>query len=258
MYIRTSTIIPRLRYHIGRQEASGLAGSLSVIVLMIMICSHAPLAAQTAPDTMRVVVGDPEGGDTMWLPVPGHLWRLFSTDTTDITRRQTPLHRLRTTVTLDHPMIRDYLDSLQNTPEAIMRRNLAMDPSLWRPTDADRARRDDDIKRSQGWDQIYQNIPRVGFSIPLSSIGRALGLVEDVTPRIKYTLLATDNVTVKVYDLMARTVAVMVDGVQSPGEYRMDWNMRDDNGHRVSSGDYVAEVVVGGKRLMLRKRIEVP
>ena len=168
-----------------------------------------------------------------------------------------PLWLLRETLERDHAAIRAYLDSLDNTPLAIMRRNLAMNPRDWMPTAADRARREEDIRRSQGWDLIYQNIPRVGVSVPLRSIGQSLGLVEDVSPKIYYTLLHTDSVSVRVYDITSRLVVVLVDGVQSPGEYRFDWDMLDAGGKRVSAGDYFAEVIVG-KKLVLRKRIEVP
>ncbi len=155
-------------------------------------------------------------------------------------------------------MLRAFLDSLATTPLAIMRRNLAMNPRDWMPTAADRARREEDIRRSQGWDMIYRhNVPRIGVSVPLSSIGQALGLVEDVSPRISYTLLRTDSVSVRVYDLTSRLVAILVEGAQSPGEYRFDWDMNNSMGTRVAAGDYVTEVIVG-KRLVLRKRIVVP
>jgi len=170
----------------------------------------------------------------------------------------TPLGVLREVLARDHAMLRAFLDSLANTPLAIMRRNLAMNPRDWMPTEADRARREEDIRRSQGWDMIYRhNVPRIGVSVPLSSIGQALGLVEDVSPRISYTLLRTDSVSVRVYDLTSRLVGILVDGVQSPGEYRFDWDMNNSMGTRVAAGDYVAEVIVG-KRLVLRKRIVVP
>jgi len=170
---------------------------------------------------------------------------------------RTPIERLRETIRRDSAALRAYMDSLANTPEARMRRNLAMNPSEWMPSAADRARRDEDIKQSQSFDMIHQNIPRAGVSMSLQAIGRALGLIEDVTPRIEYTLRRTDSVSVKVYDLTARIVRVITNGVQSPGVYSFDWDMLDNVGHRVVAGDYIAEVVVN-RRLVLRKRIEVP
>ena len=98
--------------------------------------------------------------------------------------------RLRDAVKRDSILISQYLDSLRSTPQERMRRALTFSPSEWKPTEADRARRAEEIWRSQGFDKIFGNIPRVQLmSVPL--------------------------------------------------------------------GHYVAEVVVG-RRLVLRKRIEVP
>lgn len=166
--------------------------------------------------------------------------------------------RLVDVVKRDSVLISGWLDSLRNTPEARMKRALTLAPSDWMPTAADRARHADELWRAQGFDKIFQNIPRVNLvSVPMGAIWRALGIIEDVTPRIKYTLLRTDSVSVRVYNLQAELVAVVVDGSQRPGVYDFNWNMLGSDGKRVSYGDYIAEVVVG-QRLLLRKRIEVP
>ncbi|HVZ38422.1 MAG TPA: FlgD immunoglobulin-like domain containing protein [Candidatus Kapabacteria bacterium] len=170
-------------------------------------------------------------------------------------------YRLRERIHGDSLALHRYLDSLDNTRMAIMRRNLTFSSKDWLPTAADRARRDDEIKRSQGWDKVFTNSTRVGFSTPIQGILRAVGLIEDVTPRIAYTLMHTTRVEVTVYDLQAHTVAVLVNDVQSPGEYKFDWNLLDSSGARVETGDYIAEVIANdpdGRKLLLRKRIEVP
>lgn len=171
-------------------------------------------------------------------------------------------YRLRERIHSDSLALHHYLDSLDNTRMAIMRRNLTFSSKDWLPSAAERAKRDDEIKRSQGWDKVFTNSTRVGFSTPLQGIFRALGLIEDVTPRITYTLMRTTKVEVTIYDLQARTVAVLVNDVQSPGEYKFDWNLLDSNNVRVETGDYIGEVVAsdaeGKKQLLLRKRIEVP
>jgi hypothetical protein len=139
-----------------------------------------------------------------------------------------------------------------------MRRNLTLTMRDWMPTARDRQRRADDIARAQDRGFLYRDIPRVQlFSIPMSSIGVALGIDEDVTPKINYTLMATEPVTVKVYGLDATLVTTLVEGVQSPGVYKLVWDFKDAYGIRVPFGNYVAEVMAGG-RLLLRKRIEVP
>lgn len=166
--------------------------------------------------------------------------------------------RLRDAVKRDSILISQYLDSLRSTPQERMRRALTFSPSEWKPTEADRARRAEEIWRSQGFDKIFGNIPRVQLmSVPLGAIAAALGLTEDVSPRIKYTILATDSVSVIVYNTEADTIRVIVNGLQRPGVYDFNWDMNGGDGHRVPLGHYVAEVVVG-RRLVLRKRIEVP
>ena len=84
------------------------------------------------------------------------------------------MQRLRETIRRDSALVRAYLDSLANTPLGRMRRNLAMNPRDWMPSAADARRRDDEIKNSQSWDDIHQNIPRAGVSVPLQAIGRAV------------------------------------------------------------------------------------
>ena len=151
-----------------------------------------------------------------------------------------------------------YLDSLHNTRAAIMQRNMALTMRDWMPTERDRLMRSEDIARAQDRGFLYNDIPRVQlFSISTAAIGVALGLDEDVTPKINYTLTSTQVVSVKVYSLDAALVATMVEGVQSPGVYKLVWDFKDINGIRVPYGNYVAEVMAGS-RLLLRKRIEVP
>jgi hypothetical protein len=151
-----------------------------------------------------------------------------------------------------------YVDSLENTPIARMRRNLTFTMSDWMPSRADSLRRVEDLYRALDHDFLYPDHPRVPlFSFSPSQVLMALGITEDVTPRIKYTLTSTQPVTVKVYDLEADLVATLVDEVQAPGIYTMTWNFKDSTGNRVRFGDYIAEVM-GGTQLLLRKRIVAP
>jgi hypothetical protein len=199
------------------------------------------------------------GRDTLKMTLPGQFQLPDSVRDLELfMMRLSPLTRLLVRIRRDSLLLHLYIDSLDNTPQAIMRRNLTFNSKDWMPTAADRARREEDIARSQDWGNVYKNIPRAGISIPLRSIGQALGLVEDVSPRVRYTLMRTEAVAVRVYDLEANLVATLVDGVQPPGEYSFDWDFNDSSGHRVHYGDYIVEVVAEGTRLLLRKRVEVP
>jgi hypothetical protein len=164
---------------------------------------------------------------------------------------------LREDARLDSLDLVHLLDSLENTPQARMRRNLAMAPSDWMPTKAERDAREADLRRAMDMDFVFPHSYVPLFGISTGAVFRALGLIEDVTPRITYTLLKTEPVTVKIYDLEAQLVATLVDGPQRAGVYDFQWDLTDAAGVRVPYGNYVAEVIVGG-RMVLRKRIEAP
>jgi len=64
-------------------------------------------------------------------------------------------------------------------------------------------------------------------------------------------------VTLRIYDVLARPVRTLVDGVQPPGYYRVLWDGRDDEGRNVTTGLYFARLRVGefstwGKLMLLR------
>jgi FlgD Ig-like domain len=226
---------------------------MALLAALAGMDAHAQPGTSTRRDSVRT------GKDTSDIPLPGQFQLPDSVRDLEIfMMRLSPLTRLWARIRRDSLLLNLYLDSLDNTPQAIMKRNLAFNPMDWMPTAADRARREEDIQRSQDWGNVYKNIPRAGVSIPLKSIGQALGLVEDVSPRIHYVLMRTEEVSVRVYDLESKLVAVLVNGVQPPGEYSFDWDFRDSNGLRVHYGDYIVEVIAERTRLLLRKRVEVP
>lgn len=58
------------------------------------------------------------------------------------------------------------------------------------------------------------------------------------TTTIRFRVAAAEHVTLKVYDLLGREVAVLVDRFASPGVYSVEWNGRDGAGQSVPSGVY--------------------
>jgi len=177
-----------------------------------------------------------------------------------IEERLTPVWRLRLALLLDSARLTALFDSLGTTPRARIRALMAgITQKDYTPTAQERAARDQMIRNSVNYDQLFGNIPRIGLiSAPLSAIGRFLGITEDVTPRIRYRLTQTSRVTVRVYSLTSDHIATIVDDVQGAGEYIYDWNLKTSAGIPAPSGDYIAEVLAGGSRLLLIKRIEVP
>jgi hypothetical protein len=102
---------------------------------------------------------------------------------------------------------------------------------------------------------VYTHTPLVG-GINLRSIGLFLGLVDDVSPEISYTLTITADVEIVIFSVSAVAIAKIFEGTQKPGKYSFFWNGKDDSGKKASSGDYIAEVRIGQKQYV-RKRIVI-
>jgi hypothetical protein len=228
-----------------------LRASRCALLVALLVAATAAAHAQTGGTPQQGRREQPSG-DTTYAP-----GAIRPRDTTP--RPDTPYGtaRLREELRLDSLELVWLLDSLADTPQARMRRNLAMGPDDWRPTRADRAAREAELRRAMDMDFVFPNSYIQLFGISTGAVFRALGLVEDVTPKIKYTLERTEAVTVKIYNLEAELVATLVNGPQRPGVYDFEWDFLDAEGARVPYGNYVAEVIVGG-RLVMRKRIEAP
>lgn len=93
--------------------------------------------------------------------------------------------------------------------------------------------------------------------VRMNDIYRFLGLTEDVSPRIVYTVDAPMQVEIVIYSTQALVIATIFRGIQPAGRYEVTWNGMDDTGRFVANGDYVAEVRLGTERLQ-RKRIVWP
>ncbi|MFP4528342.1 MAG: FlgD immunoglobulin-like domain containing protein [Candidatus Kapaibacterium sp.] len=96
-----------------------------------------------------------------------------------------------------------------------------------------------------------------GAKISMGAIGQFLGISEDVSPRIRYTLEHPSEVEVVIYSYDATVIRTLFKGQQPAGAYELDWNLRSDEGRRMPSGDYIGEVRIGKSRYV-RKRIQIP
>ena len=72
---------------------------------------------------------------------------------------------------------------------------------------------------------------------------------------ISYSVGAEGPVSLKVYDLTGREITTLINQVQGPGNYRVEWDGRDNHGSMVSSGTYFYRMVSGsfsdGKKLIV-------
>lgn len=82
------------------------------------------------------------------------------------------------------------------------------------------------------------------------------GLVEDVSPKIQYSIDYSTNVEVVVYSISSAVVATLFKGLQPPGNYTLTWNGRNQEGRLMPPGDYIAEVRIGNDKYT-RKRIVI-
>jgi alpha-D-xyloside xylohydrolase len=61
--------------------------------------------------------------------------------------------------------------------------------------------------------------------------------------KISYSTLHRNHVTIKIYDLLGREVAVLVDQLKEPGSYTIDWNANNCSSgvylYRLQAGDFV-------------------
>ncbi len=64
---------------------------------------------------------------------------------------------------------------------------------------------------------------------------------------IRYRLPEADNVTLKIIDLLGRTVRSLVNGYQSAGENSVVWDGKDERGNPAGSGVYIYTLETGGK-----------
>lgn len=214
--------------------------SAAILLVLAALVFSGPVEAVAQPSQPKT------GGDTLELPIPGGL-RLPDAS----------LPPLRIILRADSLWLIALMDSLDRTTHELMRRNLMMAPSDWMPTEAEKRAREQEIWNAMGMNEIHRGRYVPLFSANLNSLMMSIGVVEDVTPRIKYELDHTSAVTVVIYTMDAQRVVTLVSGSHPPGVYDFEWDFRDENGTRVPYGSYIAEVIVD-RVMVMRKRILVP
>ena len=145
-------------------------------------------------------------------------------------------------------------------PLNIMTHNIDnIPPELYIPTGKELVRHQYNIAMSQqtGLPAAIPVTPGAGLQMPLSAIGAFLGIGEDVSPELSYTLETSSDVEIVIYSVQALVIKTLLKARQFPGKYNLTWDARNDVGNRVPPGDYVAEIRIGKERV-IRKRIIIP
>lgn len=139
-----------------------------------------------------------------------------------------------------------------------IRANMTIPPEFLVPSPQERTQRELNIARSMYVPGVLLVPMGTGnLQVTFGDIAKVFGLEEDVSPRIRYVVDETIEVTIVIYSSSAVQVATLFNGIQPPGAYEIVWNGRDDGNGGVGAGDYIAEVRLGSLKLM-RKRIVWP
>ena len=69
---------------------------------------------------------------------------------------------------------------------------------------------------------------------------------------IRFTLPEEGQVTLKVYDLMGREVATLVNGYIEPGYHQVVWNGKTASGHDVPTGIYIARLITPAATMSIK------
>lgn len=148
--------------------------------------------------------------------------------------------------------------TLRNNPWAAAQKNLAEIPDeYYQPSGNEIILHQDEIMASQ-YIPGFNNWPQYngGFSMPLSAIGSFLGIKEDVSPTINFSLDFADEVEIVVYSVQAVVISTVFSGRLTAGSYTRTWNGRNDDGKKMPKGDYIIEVRIGKSRY-IRKRVKL-
>ncbi len=110
-----------------------------------------------------------------------------------------------------------------------------------------------DVKGIEGARTLFETGP-----IGCQPVATCLGLNRpnpfNPVTSIAYNIGQSSRVSLAVYDVSGKKVAVLAEGVEEPGEHIAVWDGTDDQGRRVSSGVYFARLEVG-KKVFNRKMI---
>ena len=134
---------------------------------------------------------------------------------------------------------------IQDSPWMIARRNLASIPREYFDADPVEVVQRQTMIQDAQYVPFVQTIPRNAFVMDLVDIGKLLGILEDTSPTLKYTIDYASDVQIVIYSVNAKVVATILSGMQTPGNYKRTWNGRDDNGKMLPKGDYIGEIRIG-------------
>ncbi len=61
----------------------------------------------------------------------------------------------------------------------------------------------------------------------------------------RYQLAGNQKASLKIYNTLGQLVKTLIDEVQGPGNYRVEWDGSDNRGRKAASGVYFYRLVAG-------------
>ncbi len=142
-------------------------------------------------------------------------------------------------------ILQDFAESDQ--PYETIYENMQI-PSEWlEPTNVEIAQRETMLMNAFNVPFVKTYVPGAGL-ISVGQIATFLGLVEDTSPNIVFSLDAAVKVEIVIYSTNAQVVRTIYRGTLTPGSHRYVWDGKSDEGLSLPPGDYVAEVRIGGNK----------
>jgi hypothetical protein len=98
-------------------------------------------------------------------------------------------------------------------------------------------------------------IQPVGTEIPLKfELSQNYPNPFNPSTKINFALPKAENVTLKIFDITGRVVAVLINQKMEAGKYIVDWHGLDENNQQVASGVYFYQIVAG-QNILTKKMI---
>lgn len=225
----------------------------SAVAVVIALCGGVYAGAQSRTDTSRVRQNVPGEITTRYSPAQDSAYKLaLQAPVSGRVRFAADVRALAYTIET-----RSRVMEQESAWEAIAR-TMNVPASIYAPTPQEIVQNRIHIANAMYVPNILMYPMGTGnMQVNLNDIGKMLGLTEDVSPKIRYAVDETTEITIVIYSTQARIVTSLFNGIQAPGQYEVVWNGQDDNGRPVYPGDYVAEVRIGADRIA-RKRIVWP
>ncbi|MFA6571579.1 MAG: hypothetical protein WCT77_10135 [Bacteroidota bacterium] len=246
------------------------------LFLFILISQHVAFANQHSPKPKTVLekkavitpgkymVGDttiPTYGNDDVTAKPGFITNFYTAEQDSAYRRALKLKipftvRLNLDLAVSSDKWKLQQELAKGNPWNVAMKNAQVSPAFYMPLPRDIVLYNYNLMQSQYVPGV-KTLDLSGGIASLQSIGRFLGIVEDVSPVIKFQLSFQEEVEIVIFSVQAVVITTMYKGKLNQGDYKFTWNLRDSKGKPMPQGDYVAEVRIGSVKYV-RKRIQIP